>query len=232
MRGIADKMSQLRSTLYGALKRIQYAALRFAWLVGGQKEHRTSGIIVPSGGFISDESVLIYPENIQLHDDVMILSGARLICAGMPPYLFASGQIEIGRGSIIREGVILQSYGGVIRIGENSTINPYCVLQGNGNITIGNSTLIAAGVKIFSANHVFSDVGRPIQTQGETSEGVWIGDDVWIGAGCIILDGVTISDGAVIAAGAVVNADVPKMAVMAGVPAKVVKYRGITNGLR
>ena len=52
-----------------------------------------------------------------------------------------------------------------------------------------------------------------------------IGNDVWIGHGVIITAGVTVHDGAVLAAGAVVTKDVPPYAVVAGVPAKVVKYR-------
>ena len=52
-----------------------------------------------------------------------------------------------------------------------------------------------------------------------------IGNDVWIGVDAIILRGVTISNGAVVAANAVVTHDVPEFAVVAGVPAKIIKYR-------
>lgn len=52
-----------------------------------------------------------------------------------------------------------------------------------------------------------------------------IGNDVWIGDSAIILEGVTVGDGAVVAAGSVVTKDVPAYAVVAGVPAKVLKYR-------
>lgn len=52
-----------------------------------------------------------------------------------------------------------------------------------------------------------------------------IGNDVWIGARVTLLGGVTIGDGAVIAAGAVVTKDVPSYAIVAGVPAKIIKYR-------
>lgn len=62
--------------------------------------------------------------------------------------------------------------------------------------------------------------GHP-SSKGETK----IGNDVWIGFRAIILSGLTIGDGAVIGAGAVVTTDVPPYAIVAGNPAKVVRYR-------
>jgi virginiamycin A acetyltransferase len=54
---------------------------------------------------------------------------------------------------------------------------------------------------------------------------VIIGNDVWVGINAIILAGVKIGDGAVIGAGAVVTRDVPAYAIVAGVPAKILRYR-------
>ena len=53
---------------------------------------------------------------------------------------------------------------------------------------------------------------------------VHIGNTVWIGGNCTILPGVTIGDNAVVAAGSVVTKDVPANAVVAGNPARVIKY--------
>lgn len=52
-----------------------------------------------------------------------------------------------------------------------------------------------------------------------------IGNDVWIGDGVFIMNGITVGDGAVIGAHAVVTKDVPPYAIVAGVPARVIRYR-------
>ena len=52
-----------------------------------------------------------------------------------------------------------------------------------------------------------------------------VGKNCWIGTRCLILPGVTINEGAVVAAGSVVTKDVPEMAIVAGNPARIVKYR-------
>lgn len=52
-----------------------------------------------------------------------------------------------------------------------------------------------------------------------------IGNDVWIGTRTIIMGGIRIGNGAVIAAGAVVTKDVPDYAIVAGIPAKIIKFR-------
>jgi acetyltransferase-like isoleucine patch superfamily enzyme len=54
---------------------------------------------------------------------------------------------------------------------------------------------------------------------------VEIGSDVWIGARCIILGGVKIGHGAVLGAGSIITKDIPPYAIVAGVPAKILKYR-------
>lgn len=52
-----------------------------------------------------------------------------------------------------------------------------------------------------------------------------IEDDVWVGENALILSGVTIRQGAIVAAGAVVTKDVEPYSIVAGIPAKIIKYR-------
>lgn len=52
-----------------------------------------------------------------------------------------------------------------------------------------------------------------------------IGHDVWIGSRVIVMQGVKIGNGAIIGAGSVVTKDVPPYAIVAGCPAKVIRYR-------
>ena len=54
---------------------------------------------------------------------------------------------------------------------------------------------------------------------------VTLGHDVWIGHGALVMPGVSVGTGAVVASGAVVTKDVPDYAIVAGVPARVIKYR-------
>ena len=135
------------------------------------------------------------------------------------------GVITIGKNCEIGDYTMLLTYGGNIEIGDECSINPFCVLYGHGGLKIGNKVRIATHTVIIPANHTFEDLDKPIMDQPETRKGIVIGDDVWIGNGVRILDGVKIGNGSIIAAGTVVTKDVPDFAVVAGVPAKIIKNR-------
>lgn len=113
---------------------------------------------------------------------------------------------------------------GDVEFGAHSTVNPYAMISGK--VRCGDGVRIASHVSIVGFNHGFDDPTVPIHAQKHETLGITIEDDVWIGANAVVLDGVTIGKGAVVAAGAVVSKDVPSMAIVGGVPAKVVRYRG------
>ncbi len=94
----------------------------------------------------------------------------------------------------------------------------------NVQITVGDVVEIGKGATIGRDVVIRSYDGHTICEEGyRKSAPIKIGEHVWIGQGATILKGVSIGDGAVVAAGAIVTKDVPAKAVVAGVPAKVIK---------
>lgn len=112
----------------------------------------------------------------------------------------------------------------------------YNVVVGDDRTTIGKFCSIAANVIIGAGEHPLNylstspffyneDLGFAKGAREIYLSPVHVGNDVWICDNVFIKGGVTIGDGAVLAAGAVVTKDVPPYAVVAGVLAKVLKYR-------
>lgn len=124
------------------------------------------------------------------------------------------------------------------RVASYSYIGRNCLIQ---NVSIGKFCSIASDVYIGLGRHPTDLIStstlfyRTKNTLGlqlvkkdyEFNEyaKIEIGHDVWIGTRAIILDGVKIGNGAIIAANSVVTKDVPPYAIVAGVPAKLIKFR-------
>jgi acetyltransferase-like isoleucine patch superfamily enzyme len=136
------------------------------------------------------------------------------------------GSVEIGAGSYLERGAFIDSFGGAVVLEKHVGVGPMSVIYGMGGLTIGSDTQLGPHVVIMAGNHVFTEVGRTVRSQGMRSVGIHIGRDVWIGAHATILDGVRIGDEAVIAAGAVVTKDVLARTVVGGVPARQIGQRG------
>lgn len=96
-------------------------------------------------------------------------------------------------------------------------------------IVVGRKVMFGPNVTIMAGDHNVSQIGRFMfdvcEKSPENDQPVTIEGDAWIGAGATILKGVTIHWGSVVGAGAVVTRDVPPYAVVAGVPARVLRYR-------
>ena len=113
--------------------------------------------------------------------------------------------------------------------GDNINFGGNVYLHADEKIEIGDNTIIGYGTIIHTSTHdpesnpVWSfRIDRPIK----------IGKDVWIGTGAIIMPGVIIEDYAIVGAGSIVNANVPERAIVAGNPAKIIRFRNkeiVTN---
>lgn len=143
--------------------------------------------------------------------------------------------ISIGRGSSVRMFTTLivkdkpgkRDLSSSLIIGDNTYIGEYNNIRAaGGSIIIGNHCLISQHVSIVASNHGINR-NQLIVEQGwpENKKDVVIEDDVWIGANTVVLPGVTIHKGAVIGAGSIVTKDIPEYAIVAGNPAKIIKYR-------
>ena len=140
---------------------------------------------------------------------------------------------SLGRETNVDKGVYFGSGAGV-SLGDRSGIGAESMVLGS--VSIGDDVMIGPRCVMVSHEHCFEDSERLMNTQGMAPDRpIRIGDDVWIGVGATILPGVRVGDGAVVAAGSVVNRDVPPLAVVGGVPARVLTYRrpgGRVDGAR
>jgi acetyltransferase-like isoleucine patch superfamily enzyme len=112
-----------------------------------------------------------------------------------------------------------------IRIGEGSFIGSGCEFNVKAGVYLGPNCLVASGTRFIDHNHGIA-VGAEIKEQEEEEAAIFVGSGVWIGANSIVLKGVTIGDGAIVAAGSVVTRSIPALAIYAGVPAKLLRFRG------
>lgn len=111
-----------------------------------------------------------------------------------------------------------------LMIGDDTIVNVYAYLSGEGGLEIGPQVLIGPHAKILSAGHGL--VGKaPVRDNPLTYGAIRIGRGAWIGAGAIVLEGVNIGEGAVVGAGSVVTRDVPAGAVVVGNPARLLRWR-------
>ena len=142
------------------------------------------------------------------------------------------GRIELGRWSWLGHGCKLRCHEGVIRIGAKTVLGQECTISAYRDVTIGRECVIADRVMMIDFDHGMVEVERPIRLQGIYKRDVRVGHNVWIGYGASILRGVAVGDNAVIGTGAVVTRDVPANAVVAGVPARVIRMRETPKQLR
>lgn len=171
--------------------------------------------------------LLYHSENrFQIHSNAKIKIGKELS-------LNENNITNIGRTSILRmdedseltvEGIFKFYYGADIILfkgaklflGDNSFINSDCRIRCHKSISIGSNCAISHGFTLMDSDAHYID-------NNNHTLPVIIGNHVWIGTNVTVLSGVSIGDDAIIAAGALVKHNVPAGAMVAGVPARIIK---------
>lgn len=129
-----------------------------------------------------------------------------------------------GEGIGLLRGIEVR-HGKNISVGNRAVINKRVLLDGRGGaLVIGEDVDIAQDTSIFTLQH---DVNS--DSHAAVGGDVIIEDHVWIASRATILPGIRIGRGAVVAACSVVTKDIPALAIVGGVPAKVIGRR--TNAL-
>lgn len=131
---------------------------------------------------------------------------------------------EIGEGVYLEPPFHANWAGHHVHMGKNVYANFNLTLVDDGEIYIGDYTMIGPNVTIATAGHPLLPELR--QEAYQFNIPVHIGKNVWIGAGVIILPGVTVGDNTVIGAGSVVTKDIPSDVVAVGNPCRVLRPIG------
>ena len=166
-------------------------------------------------------------------------AGSNVVLSGMAA-IPKIGKINIGDNTWFCGRIIAFPHNKdlTINIGKDCYIGDLTRIWCATKIDIGDRVLIAHNVNIFDTTthpidkriryeheRVVKTIGMPSYKYDSIEEApVIIENDVWIGCNSIILKGVKINEGAIVAAGSVVTNDVPANTMVAGNPAKVIRF--------
>ena len=140
--------------------------------------------------------------------------------------------VHLGRWSWVGHGCKIRAHEGEVRIGAKTVLGQECTISAYQHVSIGRECIVADRAMLIDFDHGMVEVERPIRAQGIYKRDVRIGHNVWVGYGACFLRGVTVGDNCVVGTYAVVNRDVPDNAVVAGVPARVLRMRDAPRTLR
>lgn len=140
--------------------------------------------------------------------------------------VFHPENIEVGDCVYVGHQAILKAYyKNRMRIGAGTWIGQQCFLHAAGGLTIGQDVGIGPGVKIITSYHEEAGRGVPILHAPIAFEAVEIGDGTDLGVNAVILPGTRLGRGVQVGAGAVVKGEFGDFAVIAGVPARLLRTR-------
>jgi len=151
--------------------------------------------------------------------------GLCFVCPGVKFEIGKNATVTLGRWSWIGHRCKVRAHEGEVAIGAKSVLGQECTISAYQHVSIGRECIIADRVMMIDFDHGMVEVERPIRQQGIYKRDVNIGHNVWIGYGACLLRGVTAGHNSVIGTNSVVTADVPENAVVAGVPARLIRMR-------
>ncbi len=137
------------------------------------------------------------------------------------------GRVVLGRWVHVGDGTRIRCHEGTVRIGDKVVFGQYDVVNAYLDVEIGAATILADWVYVTDFDHAFDDRSVPIKDQGIVKSPVRIGPDVWVGTKASVLRGADVGQGCVLAAHTVVRGEVAPYQVVAGVPGRVVRSRGV-----
>ena len=132
-----------------------------------------------------------------------------------------------GKEVTIRPPTII-SYKEDIILQDRVRIQDGCHIVAKGGLFIGENTTISSRCMIFTVTPKVYEGWPAIRDVGYDERPINIGKNVFVGAGSCICPGARIGEGSIIGMGSVVSGNIPRLAVVAGNPAKVIKYRDET----
>ncbi len=158
--------------------------------------------------------------------------GLCFVCPHVQLEIGRHATLRIGRWAWIGHGCKIRVHEGEVSIGAKTVIGQECTISAFQHVSIGRECILADRVMLIDFDHGVTEVERPIRLQGIYKRDVNVGNNVWIGYGACILRGVTVGDNAVIGTSAVVTRSCPENAVIAGVPARVIRMREAPERMR
>jgi acetyltransferase-like isoleucine patch superfamily enzyme len=158
--------------------------------------------------------------------------GLCFICPEVKLEIGKHAVLRMGRFSWIGHGSKIRVHEGEVSIGAKSVMGQECTISAYQHVSIGRECIIADRVMLIDFDHGVVEVERPIRLQGIYKRDVRVGHNVWIGYGACILRGVSVGDNCIVGTSAVVTKGVPDNAVVAGVPASVIRTREAPKNMR
>ena len=141
-------------------------------------------------------------------------------------------EVRYGRFVWIGDGTKIRCHEGEVEIGEKTVMGQECTISAYRRVRIGEQCVIADRAMFIDFDHGVVEVERPIRVQGIYMRDVEVGSNVWIGYGACVLRGVRVGDNAIVGTNSVVTKDVPANAVVAGIPARIIRMRDAPEQLR